>query len=150
MTNSSLATTGKAEFKFDEFSLSNLARKLVQSLSITLTLSSPERPHEPSKKVRVVFDRAISPNTVRSTTAVIGRERIVTNLEQGSNVNGISRAQNYMSDIMLSYEAWVLIGEVDGGARRQIAVIFIPKLGYGTYSFRKPDESINDFDPSLN
>lgn len=143
-----LPIVGQIEIEFDESQWDMLYKRLINEFLTEAIILFPDQPSVSKKKIRVVINRAVKPGTFISTTRT-GSGEISNYLDQPTTT-GLARAQYYFMDNLVARNSWMLFSKLQGDNPVPIIILFNPILNLGTYSFKKKEEGMKDFNPQNN
>lgn len=142
-----LPTTGQIELVIDEEQLKMLERGLINEIRTSAIISFPDQPTVSKKKIYFTINFSHSPGTHQSITQTVSSNSTFLN---NNTVTGLSRARNYMVDQLITRNSWLLFGELEGENRIPMIILLSISLNIATYSFKKRDEELKEFNPHLN
>lgn len=138
---------GQIDFEFNEIQLDMLEKRLINSFQMDAIISSPDIPSEIKRKIKLTIENVHRPGSVLLKSTIASTD---SNFFNKNELGGMFRAQIYLMDKIIAPQSWIMFGRLQEGNQRPIAIFFFPALKIGTYSFKKKEESIENFNPSLN
>lgn len=146
----SLPVTGKITFDFSEQALMLVAKGLSNQLAIRAIISFPDQPSTTDKHIGVVVTKVRPAGTMRVDSKSIFTETFFSTILEGGQKYAFGRVRDYLHNQILIKMGWLLIGYLEGPKKIPIMILYIPLLGFGTYSFKKDCESMEEFNARLN
>jgi hypothetical protein len=143
----SLPISGQIDFILDDVQLNLLKNGLINKFLMDAIISWPDNPSETKKKIKLIIESAESPGSVKAETSS-GRHN--SNFLDENTMRGISRAEIYMMNRILIPKTWILFGRLQGDNPLPIIIMFYVELNFGTYSFKKDKETLEQFNFRLN
>ena len=142
-----LPNTGQINFELNETQLDMLMKGLINSFPMEAIVSYPENPSLGKKKLRLIIEVAYSPGLF---IAVTQTGKTLSNLLNKKVADGLSRSCDYFMDNIIAPNSWVLMGRLQGDDPVPIIILFNPTMNLGTYSFKKKEETMREFNPQNN
>ena len=142
-----LPLTGKIDFDFNNDQIGLLHRKLISSFKLDGIISFPDTPSETKKKIIIYIEGVISPQEMTKDTHTI---KTVSKEFKKETMYGIARTRDYLFDKILAKSCWILFGFLEGENKIPIIITFYTVINFGVYSFKKPEETHEEFNPRLN